>query len=84
MTNSNLREPARAWASALCRTGLEDDLSQPFAVAQIDEDRPSVVPSILNPAKQHHGLTFVRPGELTTGMGTFDLIDEVEGHGRFF
>ena len=55
---------------------LEDDLGEPFTVAQIDEDRPAVVAPVGYPAEEDDVLTELFLGEFTAGVRALELRDE--------
>src|SRR5262249_52737147 len=66
---------ARGRLKRLAGLGLEDDLGDPEAVADVDEDQPTEVAPGVDPAVEDDGLTLVLGPQLTTGMGPFQ-------HGR--
>jgi hypothetical protein len=58
----------------------EDHLGHAVAIAQVDEDRATVVATIPHPAAQHDLLADVRRAQLAAGMGLLTLMQE-RGHG---
>ena len=50
-TQNSLRMRSAA-AKTSAAVGIADDLHQPFAVAQVDEDHPAVVAAAMHPAEQ--------------------------------
>ncbi len=61
--------------------GIEDDLGEAVAVAEVDEDAAAVIAAVLDPAEEDDLLADVPGGELATGMGALELGDEGDGHG---
>ena len=51
--------------------GLEDDLGDPVAVAEVDEDQPAEVAPGVDPAVEDDGLPDVVGGQVTAGMSSF-------------
>jgi hypothetical protein len=64
------------------RVGLEHDLHEPFAVAQVDEDHAAVVAAALHPAPQHDRLADALRGDFARAMGAAQtgLGIEAAGH----
>ena len=53
--------------------GVEDHLHQAFAIAQIDEDHPTVIPPAMHPAAQHDLLAEQVLGDLTAIMAAHGM-----------
>ena len=64
-----------AASGAALGAGLEDDLGQAVAVAEVDEDQAAVVATGVDPAVEDHLLADVVAGQLAAGLGPFE-------HGR--
>jgi hypothetical protein len=60
--------------------GLEDDLDDPAAVAQVDEHDPAVVAPMLDPARHDHPLPDQAGKHVRAGMGPASLAQLVEAH----
>jgi hypothetical protein len=58
---------------------VEDKLGDPFSVAKIDEDAPSMVAIVCDPAEEDDLFAFVRGAQLASVMRAFQLVDE-PGH----
>jgi hypothetical protein len=65
----------------LGETGIEDDLGDAFAVAQIDEHEAAVIAVVRDPAGQDHACVDIGRAEGTTGVGPLVRLQEA-GHGR--
>jgi hypothetical protein len=65
------------------RIGIEYDLGQAFAVAQIDEDEVAVVAPIGNPAEQHHFAADVSGAQGAAVVSSFEFVDKAS-HGVSF
>jgi hypothetical protein len=61
--------------------GVEDDLGEPVAVAQVDEDDAAVVPVIVDPAGEPVGLADVGLAEGAAGDGAVAGFDGFHGCG---
>ena len=61
--------------------GIEDELRDAFAIAQVDEDAPAVVAVAGAPTEEHDLLAFVGGTEAAAVVRSFELVDE-PGHGN--
>ena len=68
---------ASPWPGEL---GVEDDLRDALAVAQVDEDAAAVVAVARDPAEEDDLLALVGRAELAAVVGSLQLVDE-SGHG---
>ena len=59
--------------------GIEHELGDPLAVAEVDEDAPAVIPVARDPPKEDDLFAFVGCAERAAVVGTFQLVDE-PGH----
>src|SRR5207253_10765355 len=59
---------------------IEDDLGDPLAVAEIDEDTAAVIAIARDPAEEDDLFALVGGAQFAAVMGAFQLVDEA-GHG---
>ncbi len=52
---------------------VEHHLSDAIPVPQIDKNHPAMVPAVLDPSHEHHGLVYVRFPKIRTKMGSFHV-----------
>ena len=74
------RTPARGRSPCPESSGIEDDLRDALAVAQVDEDAAAVIAVARDPAEEDDLLALVRRAQLAAVVGAFQLVDE-PGHG---
>jgi hypothetical protein len=59
---------------------IEDDLGDPFAIAQVQEEHRTVITIAVDPAHQRDGLSYVFPAECAAMMRPFCCSQMIE-HG---
>ena len=64
-------ELARSGLQLGAGVGLEDDLGDPVAVAQVDEDQPAEIAPGVHPAVEHNGLPDMVLRQFAAGMSPF-------------
>ena len=67
------------WEAAAALVGVEDDLGQAVAVAQVDQDDAAVVAVVVDPAGELHRLLDVGRAELAASVGAVTGLDRFHG-----
>ena len=78
-TPTRSASPRRASCASFDDVGIEDDLRDAVAVAQVDEDAAAVVAAARDPAEEHDLFADVGRAQVAAAVGALQLVDE-SGH----